>query len=661
MQRVNQRGIWIAGAIGLAAFGAATRMAPAVSGRISGATQTNDAKAITIPAVASGSTSGAAFAAPLQTTPVRDGRMNCYFGDLHLHSGYSLDAFVLGSSTTPEDSYRYAQGERVLMNGKMQKRKAPLDFLAVTDHAEYLGVMPEVPDPKGPFVGTTWQNDLKSPDPGKRRALFSKLVMTAARNERIPDFEKPELLSSTWSKYASFADKYNRPGKFTTFVAFEWTSAPGNQNLHRCVIFKDKGPEIPFTSLDSQDPEELWTYLEKRRAEGNDVIAIPHNGNISNGLMFDPQKTYSGNPITADYARRRMANEPLFEMIQVKGQSETRPELSPNDEFANFETFDYLLSTTTHAKFNTGSYIRQAYGRGMELSQKIGVNPFKYGIEAGTDIHHGLSATEEFNYLGGHGASGAKELMAQLKPGIPNVEIGQSSGGLTGVWAQSNTRAAIFDALKRRETFGTSGNRIKVRMFAGYGIPKDWTRQPGWEKQAYSGQMPLGITRMGGDLPIFQGIAQGDDERLKSGAMKVPPIFAVQALKDPDSGNLDRIQIIKVQTKDGKTSEKIYDVVWAGNRKIDPKTGKLPSIGSTVDLKNVTYKNSIGAAELRGVWIDPDFDRNSCATYYARVLEIPTPRWSSYWAKQAGVAPPDSFVPSTVVERAWTSPIFYRN
>ena len=587
---------------------------------------------------------GAAYAAAPQTgAPPSNPLKNCYFGDLHLHTSYSADAFALGTRTTPEDSFRYARGETIMGAGKPRKRKAALDFLAVTDHAEYLGIMPQVPDPKGPFAGTKWQQNLASTDPAKKREIFNELNKQAALNEPITDLEKPELIASTWKKYAAFADKYNQPGKFTAFVGFEWTSAPGYNNMHRCVIFKDKAPDLPYTCIESQDPEELWTYLDKQRAAGLDVVAIPHNGNISGGLMFDAQKTYAGKPITKEYAERRIKNEPLFEIVQTKGQSDTIPELSPNDEFANFETYRYMLaSSTPNPHSDRGSFIRQAYARGMEISQKVGANPFKYGMEAGTDFHQGVTSTEEFNYYGAHGFLDAKEMFSAYEKGGPPNEIRESAGGLTGVWAQSNTRESIFAGFKRRETFGTSGNRIKVRMFAGYDYPKNLTSQDGWVKAAYAGGIP-----MGSDLPV------------KAGAKA--PTFLVQALKDPDSSNLDRIQIIKIATKNGQSTTKIYDVVWSGNRAINPKTGKLPAVGNTVDAKNATYKNAIGAAELKATWTDPNFAPSASASYYARVLEIPTPRWTTYWAKNAGLALPTKLVKSDIQERAWTSPIFYRN
>jgi len=574
------------------------------------------------------------------TRPPANPLKNAYFGDLHLHTSYSMDAFAFGTRTTPEDSYRYAMGETVDYFGKPQKRLAPLDFLAVTDHAEYLGTVRDSINPNGPFAKSEWYKVMTSNDPKTAGAAFKKLIGSTMANKPLPEFNDPAMLRSIWQAYSATAEKYNQPGKFTTFVGFEWTSMPGGQNLHRCVIFANKGPEIPFSAFESQDAEELWKYLEAQRKLGLEVIAVPHNGNVSNGLMFDT-KDFSGKPLTADYARRRMANEPLAEIIQGKGQSDTSPTLSPTDEFANYEMFTSLLSGAGTAKSATGSYLRQAYGVGQQLREKLGVNPFKYGMEAGTDFHSGITSTEASNYPGSHGNQDhdPKTVITATESvvGEPPITIG--SGGLTGVWAEENTRQAIFAALKRKETFGTSGVRIKVRMFASWAYPKDATRDADWIKAAYEKGVP-----MGSDLPAAPSSAK--------------PTFLVAAMKDPNSGNLDRVQIIKISTKNGKSQEKIYDVLWSGDRKIDPKTGKLPAVGNTVDVKTATFTNTIGAPELVGQWTDDQFDAAVSTTYYARVLEIPTPRWSTYWAAKLGL-PPNPKEPAAIQQRAWTSPIWY--
>jgi hypothetical protein len=580
--------------------------------------------------MASASASAPALPPP---NPERD----AFFGDLHLHSSYSADAFALGTRLDPDTAHKWAKGEEISYLGRKIRRKAALDFLALTDHSEYLGVIPEAADPKGALAGSTWTTSLNDPDPAARFALFRKLVGLAEANNRIDEFEKPELLQSLWKRYSAVADAHNAPGKFTAFVAYEWTSAPGNQNLHRCVIFKGKGPEIPFTSLDSMDPEALWTYLERQRELGLQVVAIPHNGNISNGLMFDGEKTYAGATITKPYAERRMRNEPLFEIVQEKGSSDTHPSLSPRDEFADFETYTTMLGHGPQAKIATGSYLRQAYGVGQQIRERIGANPFKYGIEAGTDNHLAMSSTEEFNFQGAHGNVGERGLAIQSV--AEDTPVFNSPGGLTGVWAEQNTRDALFSAIERKETFGTSGVRIKLRFFGGWDLDADLLKQQDWVKQAYRRGVP-----MGGDL-TGRGQAKA-------------PVFVVHALKDPDSGNLDRVQIIKVTTKGGKTTEGVIDVVWSDGRKPDAKTGKLPPVGNTVDLKSGTYTNSIGATELKGTWTDAEFDPSAQVTYYARVVEIPTPRWTTVWAAEAKV-PLNPKVPATLQERAWSSPIWY--
>ena len=596
------------------------------------------------PAAPAGSTDSGASTAPARAAsevPGANPLKNAYFGDLHLHTGYSMDAFTLGTRTTPEDSFRYAMGETVEYMGKPQKRLVPLDFLAVTDHAEYLGVGRTTIDPNGPFAKSEWYGIMTSGDPKVSGAAYKKLAGSLVANKPLPEFSDPAMLRSAWERYSAIADKYNKPGSFTSFVGFEWTAAPDFQNLHRCVIFADKGPAMPYSAFESLDAEDLWRYLEQQRKEGLDVIAIPHNGNVSNGLMFS-SRDMSGKPLTRDYAERRMANEPLVEIIQAKGQSDTSPSISPTDEFADFEMFTYLIGTNTKAKSATGSYVRQAWAVGQELQEKLGVNPFKYGVEAGTDFHSGISSTEASNYPGSHGNqdNDPRTVVTATSSisGEPPTRLGSS--GLTGVWAEENTRKAIFAALKRKETFGTSGVRIKTRLFAGWSYPQDMTQKANWVKAAYDGGVP-----MGGDLPARTGAATG-------------PTFVVEAMKDPNSGNLDRIQIIKISTKNGKSQEKVIDVVWSSERKRDPKTGKVPTVGNTVDVKTATYTNSIGSAELLGEWTDTAFDPDASATYYARVLEIPTPRWSTYWTAKLGL-PPNPTVAASVQQRAWTSPIWY--
>ncbi len=585
-------------------------------------------------------------AAPAATRGKPNAQKKAYFGDLHLHTSLSPDAFLFGTRTMPDDSYRYAKGEEVEYLGKKVRRRAPLDFLAVTDHSEYLGAVRVVSDPNGPLAGTDIAKKFTSKDPKVRDKAFLDFAASLAANQPIAELNKPELLASGWQALQKAAKEHYEPGRFTTFAGYEWTSMPprksdkGPQNLHRCVIFaSDKVPEAPFSAFDSQDPEALWTYLENARKSGMKVIAIPHNGNASNGLMYDV-KTLQGSPITRPYAERRIRNEPLTEIIQGKGQSETHPSLSPDDEFANFELWETLIGAPGRANFKTGSYVRQAYGVGQELAEKTGANPFKYGVVGGSDYHSGVSSTEENDYPGSHGNvdGDLKKALRETSTasGEPPVNIGAQ--GLTGVWARENTREAIFEALERKETFGTSGNRMQARMFASFDYPMDLTKKPDWVERAYESGVP-----MGSDLPAAPAGKK--------------PRFAVYARKDPNAANLDRIQIVKVTTKNGKTTEKVYDVVWSGSRTPD-KNGKVPAVGSTVDMKTATYTNTIGAPELLGVWEDAEFDPAASATYYVRALEIPTPRWSLIQAVRDNAKVNEKMSP-IIQERAYTSPIWF--
>ncbi|MCC4116867.1 DUF3604 domain-containing protein [Aromatoleum toluclasticum] len=565
---------------------------------------------------------------------------NAYFGDLHLHTSLSFDAFTMKTRTLPDDSYRYAKGEEVEYFGQKFKRKAPLDFLAVTDHSEFLGVFRKLADPKGPHAGSDAFKALNDPslEPGWK--LLHEFFIEGKGKNKDSEHLSDRTIRSNWQVVVDAAEKHNKPGKFTTFVAYEWSSMPDSQNLHRNVIFRGKPPQRPFSSVDSERPEDLWAYLDKNRKEGIDALAINHNANVSNGLMFD-YKDSDGKPISREYAESRVRNEPLTEVTQHKGTSETHPSLSPNDEFAGYENYEKLLATTRQGKID-GSYARQAYARGLEIAAKTGANPYKFGLAGATDFHSGISSTEEDRFAGSFGGAdnNPKQVLGGTESFVGDSPAVFSAAGLTGVWAEKNTREAIFDALKRKEVFATSGNRTRVRLFAGWDLPKDLTKQKDWARVAYEKGVP-----MGADLP-------------ESAAGKTPR-FAVQAIKDPNAANLDRIQIVKVWHKDGKSGEKVFDVAWSGKRSIDAGTGRLKEVGNTVDVKTATYRNSIGATELATVWEDPEFDAKASATYYARVLEIPTPRWSTYWAAKNKL-PLSTKVPATIQERAWTSPVFYK-
>jgi hypothetical protein len=410
--------------------------------------------------------------------------------------------------------------------------------------------------------------------------------------------------------------------------------------MHRNVFFRnDTGPVVPYSSFDSYYPEDLWTYLETQRDIGNETFAIPHNGNVSDGWMYSINK-FLGGPMDARYAERQALNEPLTEIIQTKGSSDTHPLMSPNDEFASFELFENMINLAQPSQVKYG-YIRQGLVQGMILENTLGTNPYKMGIVSGADSHSAYSNNEEFGFYGSHGVTDdtpQKRLNPEVGPsGEPGAIVG--TAGATGVWAEENTRASIFDAMKSKETYGTSGTLIRLRFFGGWGYSSKLTADKDFVKKAYAGGVP-----MGRDLPKKSGKA---------------PTFAVWALKDPESGNLDRIQIIKgFINKWGRTDEKIYEVAWSDDRKPDPKTGKLPPVGNTVDIKKATYTNDIGDSQLSAVWTDPDFDPKQKAVYYVRVLEIPTPRWSTYDSARNNL-PLSDLVPATIQERAWSSPIWY--
>ncbi|MDH3787889.1 MAG: DUF3604 domain-containing protein [Xanthomonadales bacterium] len=579
-----------------------------------------------------------------QSTKKPNPLKNVYFGEQHLHTTNSPDAFVVGVRQSWDEAYQWAMGKEVKLstNGETIKKSTPYDFVAITDHAEYFGVMPSLIDSKDPLYQTDLAKSLRDPkaDPHDPDSAINQIIGSLVKGKPMTDFVSTELQAGNWKRYTDTANKYNDPGKFTTLLAYEWTSIPNGRNMHRNVFFRDgKGPYVPFTAFDSIYPEDLWTFLETQRNQGTENFAIPHNGNLSDGWMFSPN-TFLGGPMDARHAARQQANEPLTEIIQTKGSSDTHPLFSPNDEFANFEIQQNMINVgqTGQMKY---SYYRQALADGMVLEDKLGSNPFKYGVAAGADAHSGYSNNEEFNFHGSHGVLDDTS-KKRLDPtpnasGATNVVMG--SAGTTAVWAEENTREAIFDGMKSKETYGTSGTLIRLRFFGGWDYPKNLDKDKDFVKKAYDGGVP-----MGQDLPKMAGKA---------------PTFAVWAQKDPESGNLDRIQIIKAfVNKWGLAGEKIYDVAWSDNRKPDAATGKLPPVGNTVDVKKATYTNDIGDTQLSAVWTDPDFDPMVRAAYYVRVLEIPTPRWTTYDAAKLGVEPPAN-VAATIQERAWSSPIWY--
>ena len=566
-----------------------------------------------------------------------------YFGDLHLHTRYSNDAWSRAETRTPDDSYRFAKGETLEhVGGTKIRLNTPLDFLGVSDHAEMLGAFHALAEPGHPDADTEVGRQAASLDPDMRQ----RALMDWARSMRDID-PNPVLFNrgqeaGVWRDIVETADRHYAPGEFTTFAAFEWTSsAPDFGNLHRVVVFE--GTEDlphPYSRVDSIHPEDLWSYLEAQRMRGVDVIAIPHNSNVSNGRMFALTDSF-GEPLNADYAARRTWNEPMIEVTQHKGTSETHPALSPNDEFADFELYARLLSSLAGERYGRvqGSYAREAYLNGIGLQARSGFNPFQFGLAGGSDYHSGVSAIEEDNLSAASGPmSGGTPEQRMARPAAGMVT---GASGLTAAWADENTREAIFAAFRRRETYGTTGTRIAVRFFGGWGYEPTLVDAEDRTARAYAGGVPMG------------GVLSGSE----GSAPTVSPKFAVWAARDARGGNLDRIQIVKGGVRDGVAEERIFDVALGGDGRRAPD-GIAP-VGNTVDLATATYENTIGAATLAAVWEDPEFDPASPAFYYARVLEIPTPRWTLHDSVATGIPLPEG-VPTTLQERAYTSPIWYQ-
>jgi hypothetical protein len=585
-----------------------------------------------------------AVPAPSASNPERD----VYFGAVHVHTGYSFDAFINGTVSRPADAYAWAKGKPIQGNkaGLMIQIRTPLDFYAVSDHAEMMGTFPLMSDPESPLSKLPIAARVMSKDPNESMQAFAEILRDLSAGKLDPAFTDPAVSRSVWGEIVKAADQNYEPGQFTTFPAFEWTSNPNKRNLHRVVLFRDSQvvPALVYSALESDLPEDLWRWMETQRAAGSTLLAIPHNGNASDGLMFSLQGS-DGEPLTADAIRTRAANEPLYEISQIKGTSETHPTLSPNDEFAGFEIWNYTLSADaerpTHLE---GSYARPALLDGLALAREGKGNPFEYGFIGDTDTHNAAASNEEDNYTGKFAFETDPRHRLQGIAGQPASQVQQvrefSSGGLAGVWAEANTREAIFDAMQRRETFGTSGTHLRVRVFGGWDFTSADAESPKWVATGYARGVPMG-------------------GRLGSAPPGGRPSFLVKAAKDPRSGNLDRIQIVKgwVDAQGGK-HEAIHDVAWSGDRTPDPATGKLPGVGDSVDVSTASYTNTIGAAQLSAVWTDAEFDPALHAFYYVRVLEIPTPRWSTSDAAALGIEIPAG-LPATIQERAWSSPIWY--
>lgn len=603
-------------------------------------------------AVSAQTSDGRSIGEPGRSAGKKNPLKNVYFGEEHMHTRNSFDAFTAGVTQTWEDAYRFARGEAIKLSttGATIKRRTPYDFVAITDHSEYYGVLKDLTNPKSPLSKSDFAKSLANmrTDPKAAAGAVVTLIGSLVNNKPLTEYVTPELRVGYWGKFVKTADRFNEPGKFTALYAYEWTSIPNGANMHRNVFFKNRPPVIPFSSFDSTQPEDLWTYMEIQRNQGIDVLAIPHNSNVSDGWMFGRNKfrgggAFSGGPIDARYARRQMENEPLFEIHQTKGNSEAHPWLSPNDEFASFEPFASLIAQNVPSAVK-GGYYRQGLVLGMKLESELGFNPYKMGVTAGADVHSGIQGNEEWDWQGAHG--GMDDTPKKRLNPTPNAtgENGYtvSSAGTTAVWATENTREGIFNGMLSKETYGTTGTLIRLRFFGGWDYSKSLVKDKAFVKKAYAGGVPM-----------------GRDLQSKPPGAKAPS-FAVWALKDPESGNLDRIQIVKgwSSPRNGQPREKIYDIAWSDGREPDAKTGKLPPVGNTVDIKKATYSNNIGDSQLAAVWTDPDFNAKLKAVYYVRVLEIPTPRWSTYDAKKLGVDPPKG-VPASIQERAYSSPIWY--
>lgn len=578
---------------------------------------------------------------------------NVYWGDTHLHTKLSPDANLTGNgSLGPADAYRFASGQEVTAsNGLKAKLERPLDFLVVTDHAEYMGLLPGIADGNDILMATDYGKSLAKLLQGSEEDKFkATLAVVADIGNADAKFRSEEFERTVWKQVTAAADEYNDPGKFTAFIGYEFTSMPKVNNLHRIVMFKDDASFanqiIPFSAFDSENPEDLWMFLEEyEKTTGGNVLAIAHNGNVSNGTMF-MDVDFGGKPLTKGYAETRMKWEPLYEVTQIKGDGETHPILSPNDEFADFETWDWGNLDATIAKEDGQhkfEYARSALKLGLQLETELGVNPYKFGLQGASDAHTSLAGVAENNYWG---------KLSQYSPSADRAEhktfnkengavVNKSSyvmgaAGYTGVWATDNTRNAIFDAFERKEVYATTGPRISVRLFGGW----DFT-----EGDLYSAQMP--------EIGYQKGVPMGGDLSGTGDA----PTFMVVATKDVTGANLDRVQIVKGwEDANGEVHEKVYNVALSDGRKLsdNPKP-----VGNTVDLENATYSNSIGDAELMALWADPDFDASQDAFYYVRVLEIPTPRWTVYDAKFFETELNKDGFSTIIQERAYSSPIWY--
>jgi len=591
---------------------------------------------------------------------------NAYFGDLHVHTRYSFDAFIFGTVTDPNDAYEFAKGGSITHpGGRELKLDRPLDFQAVSDHGMYLGMLPAMTDPDSPAYQHPEAKKVRAAKTARERSARFRGMFPYLRKE--PGTEghlNTDVVKGAWDQIVAAAERHNTPGEFTAFIGYEFTSGGySNNNLHRNVIFRgSEHPEVPFSRLDSQNPEDLWATMDRWRAEGIDALAIPHNSNGSGGRMFE-MEYFDGGPIDSAYAETRMRNEPIVESSQVKGTSDTHPALSPNDEWAEFEIMPYKVATKILSQ-PPGSYVRDAYLRGLKIADGGVENPYKFGVIGSSDTHVSAGSFEEDNHWS---KTGLLDETSELRGSTPAAEdylsttdlspealertkdgSGRtyrdasahhwSASGLAGVWAEENTRTSLFDAMRRKETFATSGTRMRVRFFGGAALAGADFDDAEFLAKAYKDAVP-----MGSDYPD---------------ADEGAPIFAVWALRDALAAPLQRVQIIKGWTSNGEAQERVFDVACSDGGQIDPTTHRCPDNGATVDLATCEPSSGTGSSELRTLWTDPEFDPAQRAFYYVRVLENPTCRWSTWDAIREGVEPRRD-LPTTVQERAWSSPIWY--
>lgn len=572
---------------------------------------------------------------------------NALFGDLHVHTTYSFDAFIFGTRATPDDAYRFAKGGSLQHPaGFEMKLDQPLDFYAVTDHAVFLNHIRSMTDPSASvYTHPSAEIVRKAVSIEERMNAFQSLIAYFSDPKKADEMLDINIVKSAWKDITEAAERHNDPGTFTTFLAYEYTSGPQSQNLHRNVIFSgSKVPDTPFSRLDSPNPEDLWDWMDNLRESGIEALSIPHNSNGSNGQMFS-LVDFSGNPFDVNYADQRMRNEPLVEISQVKGTSDTHPLLSPNDEWADFEIMPYMIATSINSNIN-GSYIREAYLNGLKIAAEQGFDPFHFGVIGSSDTHNASYAGDESDYWSKVGlldADGKRRGSVPIdgstdgKGKYANTYYNTwSAAGLAGVWAEENTRDSIYAAFRRKETFGTSGPRIRVRFFAGYDLPNPATS--GFIEQAYQSGVPMGADLLAQDTAA--------------------PEFFVWATQDALSAPLQRLQVIKGWMEAGEIKEQVFDVACSGSLELDPASHRCPENGASVNLNDCSITADKGAPELKTIWQDPEFNPSQRAFYYVRVLENPTCRWSTWDAIRAGVAPRED-LHKTIQERAWSSPIWY--